>query len=364
MFLALGMTQSAWAPLIPFAKARLGVDDGTLGLLLLCLGIGSLVAMPVTGVMTNHFGCRKVMVGASLVMMLTLPFLAIGDSLFAMALAVAIFGASIGTLDVAVNIQAVMVEKDSGRNMMSGFHGLFSLGGILGAGGVSLLLGFGLVPLVVLVPVLVMNLALLVFSTPGLLPYGRRDSGGPLFALPHGIVVLICLLCFIVFLSEGAVLDWGALFLIETQNVEPHSAGLGYTVFALAMTFGRFTGDRIVKALGPVRVMVLSGALAAVGFFLAVAAPALPLAYLGFLLVGLGAANIVPVLFTATGRQKVMAPSLAVAAVTTVGYAGHLIGPAGIGAIAHFHSLEAAFVLLGLGLVFVALVGPRALRGE
>lgn len=363
VFLVAGLAMAAWAPLVPFAKARVGVEDGALGLLLLCLGLGSIVAMPITGVLASRFGCRAVIVGSALAVAVVLPFLALADSVVGLAITLALFGASIGTLDVAINIQAVMVEKDSGRNMMSGFHGLFSLGGIIGAGGVSLLLGMGVAPLVATVAISVMLVVLLVVAFAGLLTYGNRETGDtPLFVVPKGIVIFIGLLCFLVFLGEGAILDWSALFLIGTHLVDPAHAGFGYTMFAIAMTVGRLTGDMIVKTLGGMKVVVIGGLVSAAGFLLAVFAPVPALAFVGFLLVGIGASNIVPVLFSAAGRQTRMPASLAIAAITTLGYAGILVGPAAIGFLAQHWNLSVAFVVVAAGLTFVAVSWPLAAR--
>lgn len=363
VFLVAGLAMAAWAPLVPFAKARVGVEAGGFGILLLFLGLGSIAAMPITGVLASRFGCRAVIVVASLVLAATVPFLALADTPVALAIALAVFGASVGTVDVAMNIQAVMVEKDSGKSMMSGFHGLFSLGGIVGAGGVSLLLGAGLPPLGATLAVSAMLLALLVFSFNGLLPYGNREEGStPLFVVPKGIVIAIGLLCFAVFLGEGAILDWSALFLISSHGMEEAMAGLGYTMFAVAMTFGRLAGDWIVRTLGGTKVVVFGGILASAGFFVAVFAPNQILALLGFALVGLGASNIVPVFFSAAGRQTVMPPSLAVAAVTTFGYAGILLGPATIGFLAQHSSLSVAMILLGVIMAIVAATGPMVSR--
>ncbi|MCX5569285.1 MFS transporter [Kaistia nematophila] len=363
VFLVAGLALASWAPLVPFAKARLGVDDAALGLLLLCLGLGSIVAMPITGVLASRFGCRSVLVISAIVFALVMPWLVLANSVIALAIVLILFGASVGTFDVAMNIQAVMVEKDSGRHMMSGFHGLFSVGGMSGAGGVSLLLGMGLTPLMVTLLVSALLVVLVVTAYAGLLPYGNREAEGtPLFVMPRGIVIFIGVLCFIVFLAEGAVLDWSALFLISTQAVDPSHAGLGYTMFAVAMTFGRLTGDRIVRTFGATRVMVIGGLLSAAGFLIAVFAPTSSIALAGFLLVGLGASNIVPVLFTAAGRQTRMPPSLAVAAITTLGYAGILIGPAAIGFVAQHLSIGAGFVLIAVGLLVVGIAGPAVYR--
>lgn len=316
-----------------------------------------------TGILASRFGCRVVIVASSIVLALVVPLLAIVDTVPALAISLALFGASVGTVDVAMNIQAVMVEKDSGQNMMSGFHGLFSLGGIFGAGGVSLLLASGVAPLAATFAISAMLIVLLLLSFSGLLPYGNREAGDtPLFVVPKGIVMFIGLLCFLVFLGEGAILDWSALFLIGTRGIDPVQAGFGYTMFAIAMTIGRLTGDTIVKTLGGMKVVVGGGLLAAAGFLLAVFAPIEPLAFAGFLLVGIGASNIVPVLFTAAGNQSRMPASLAIAAITTLGYAGILVGPAAIGFVAQHWTLSLAFIMVAGGLVFVALSWPFAAR--
>ncbi|TDX79653.1 putative MFS family arabinose efflux permease [Neorhizobium sp. R1-B] len=361
VFLIAGLGMAAWAPLVPFAKARLAVGDAAFGLLLLCLGLGSIVAMPITGVLASKFGCRAVIAASSTLLAIGVPFLALANTPIDLALALAFCGASVGTLDVAINVQAVIVEKDSGRNMMSGFHGLFSLGGIVGAGGISLILGAGLSPFGATLIAGASMLILLVASYSGLLPYGNRDRNAtPLFVLPRGIVILIGVLCFIVFLGEGSILDWSALFLISAHGLDQSYAGFGYSVFSITMTFGRLIGDWIVKTLGGAQVVFFGGLLSATGFLLAVVAPNASVALGGFALVGLGASNIVPVLFTAAGRQKAMPSSLAIAAVTTVGYAGILLGPALIGFVAQHFSLSTALVMLAGLLLVVALIGPRS----
>ncbi|KAA0970358.1 MFS transporter [Aureimonas fodinaquatilis] len=363
MFLAAGLAMAAWAPLVPFAKARVEISDGSLGLVLLCLGLGSIVAMPLTGVLASKYGCKAVLMVSSIAVAAILPMLALSNDVLTLALSLAFFGAAIGTLDVAVNIQAVMVEKDSGRNMMSGFHGLFSLGGILGAGGVSLLMQAGLSPLYATLTVSLAVVVLLFASRSGLLAYGNREAEGtPLFVVPKGIVVFIGICCFIVFLGEGAVLDWSALFLITSHGVEPAIAGLGYAAFAVAMTVGRLTGDKIIKTFGSTNVLIFGGVVSAVGFVLAVVSTSQSLAFASFFMVGLGASNIVPVLFTAAGAQTRMPSSLAIAAVTTIGYAGILMGPAAVGGIAQVASLGAALLIIAAGLLFVGLAGAWALK--
>ena len=359
-FFIAGFGLAAWAPLVPYAKARAGLDEATLGLLLLCLGAGSILAMPIAGLLATRFGCRKVTIGGTLLICLALPLLATASSIPLLIATLFIFGAGLGGVDSTVNLQAVIVERASGRNMMSGFHGLFSVGGIAGAAGVSALLALGLSPLWAIAVVIVLILGALAKAAPHLLPYGS-ESSGPAFAIPHGVVLFIGALCFIVFLAEGAMLDWSAVFLTTEKSMGDAYAGLGYAAFALTMTAGRLFGDTVVKRLGPTRVIVMGGLFAALGMGLATLAPGWEVALLGYALVGVGCSNIVPVLYSAVGKQTVMPEHIAVPAITTLGYAGILAGPAAIGFIAHASSLSAAFLLITALLVAVAISG-RILR--
>lgn len=355
-FFIAGFGIAAWAPLVPYAKARAQLNEGTLGLLLLCLGVGSIIAMPAAGALASRFGCRRVLSAGTILLCVALPMLATVSSIPLLMAGLFLFGAGLGTVDSTVNLQAVIVERASGKTMMSGFHGLFSLGGIVGAAGVSALLGLGLSPLSATLVVIVITLAALLKAAPHLLPYGSKSSG-PAFAIPHGVVLFIGCLCFIVFLAEGAVLDWSAVFLSDERGLNEAYAGLGYAAFALTMTIGRLTGDAIVRRLGAKRVIVIGGLLATAGMLLATLLPAWETALLGYALVGAGCSNIVPVLYTAVGKQTVMPEHIAVPAITTLGYAGILAGPALIGFIAHGSSLSVAFVLIAVLLLGVAISG-------
>lgn len=354
IFLINGLGMSAWAPLVPFARDRLQLSGASLGALLLCLGIGSLAAMPVTGTLVGRFGCRRVMLLSTLVVLSVMPLLATADSLALMAASLMVFGAGLGTLDVAMNYQAVEVEKASGRAMMSGFHGFFSLGGILGAGTVSLLLSAALTPLTSVLIVMMVMLLLLVWRLPGFMNERLHQPEQPWLVIPRGWVAFLGALCFILFLAEGAVLDWGALLLLQSPKMAPAHAGLGYALFSVAMTLGRFSGDKIINRFGRYPVMLTGALAAAAGMTLAVLLPWPEMALFAFLLVGFGLANTVPMLFNAVGKQQDMPANLAISAMTTLGYAGILSGPALIGFISQWISLSGAFLLIALLLLAVA----------
>jgi len=362
IFLINGLGMSAWAPLVPFARDRLQLSGASLGALLLCLGIGSLAAMPVTGTLVARFGCRRVMCFSTLLVLMMMPLLATADSHLVMAAALMLFGAGLGMLDVAMNYQAVQVEQAADKPMMSGFHGFFSLGGILGAGTVSLLLSQSFTPLAATLVVMAVMLLLLLWRLPVLMNERLHQPDQPWLVIPRGWVAFLGLLCFILFLAEGAVLDWGALLLLQNPEMSPAWAGLGYAVFSVAMTLGRFSGDKIIQRFGRYPVMLTGALTAAAGMSLAVWLPWPEIALLAFLLVGFGLSNTVPMLFNAAGNQQDMPANLAISAMTTLGYAGILSGPALIGFISQWISLSGAFLMIALLLLAVAASARKVAR--
>ncbi|MEZ7209818.1 MFS transporter [Pantoea ananatis] len=362
IFLVNGLGMSAWAPLVPYARDRLHLDGASLGALLLCLGIGSLLAMPLTGTLVARFGCRTVMIFSTLLVLCMMPLLATVQTHLFMAAALMLFGAGLGMLDVAMNYQAVEVEKAAGKPMMSGFHAFFSLGGILGAGAVSLLLSLALTPLLSVLIVMAVMMVLLLWRVPTFMNQRLHQPDQPWLVMPRGRVAFLGMLCFILFLAEGAVLDWGALLLLQNPVMTTAHAGLGYALFSVAMTVGRFSGDKIIHRFGRYPVMLVGALAAASGMALAVLLPWPEASLLAFLLVGFGLSNTVPMLFNAAGNQHDMPANLAISAMTTLGYAGILSGPALIGFISQWISLSGAFLLIALLLLAVAVSARNVAR--
>jgi predicted MFS family arabinose efflux permease len=361
-FLVAGFGIACWAPLVPFAKARLAVDDGTLGLLLLCLGIGSVAAMLVTGILSARYGSRPFIMAGGLGLAVLLPLLAVAGSPLTLAVSLLVFGGALGSIDVAMNIHAVEVERAAGRLLMSGFHALFSIGGFAGSAVMTSLLSLHLDPLSSTLVCSALMLATMLIAWPRLLR-SVEPHEGPLFVLPHGIVVLLALLAAVTFLVEGAVLDWGALLVIGAGLVPAAQGGLGYMLFSIAMTTGRFAGDAVVGRLGDRATLLWGSLLTVAGFVVLLLAPVAAIAMAGFLLIGFGASNLVPILFRRTGTQKVMPVGLAVAAITTTGYAGILVGPAAVGFIAKLAGLSTSFWMLAALMLLVTL-SARAVTTE
>ena len=356
-----GFGTASWVPLVPLLKARLDVAEDVLGLLLLCIGIGSLLTMPIAGFLAGRFGCRRVLAVDSVVFAALLILLAVvGDIHFAVPALLA-FGAAMGILDVTVNIHAVRVEQLLKKRLMSGMHALWSMGGFLGAGLFTVWHSLGLTAL----GATACSSTLMVILTLAFMRFllaGRSGSGGKKLAAPRGIVVFIALVAGISFLVEGAVMDWSGVFLTEVRSMDISLAGTGFASFSAAMLLMRLLGDAIVNRVGARRVVLAGSIIAITGFLIVILSPAGKLLFLGFFAIGFGCANIVPIFFSLMGRQRDMPLNAAVSSVSTFGYLGVLMGPAAIGFIAHSTSLLASFVLLAVLLAVQLFIGLHVFR--
>jgi predicted MFS family arabinose efflux permease len=370
MFLIPGITISSWAPMIPFVKENLDLNEAGLGLVLLVFGLGALFTMPLTGWLVHRFGSRTIILSANFFSLMFLPLLTIVPSITSLSIILFLFGASSGAVNVSVNSHAILVESKSPKPLMSGFHCLFSFGGLLGAGLLSILLGFGFELHAIAMAFSLVMFLLLLSQYRYLYPKSEEETSSNAkssFSRPSGKVMFIALLCFVGFLSEGAVLDWSAVFLQSSYGYEVAMAGIGYAVFSVAMSVGRLFGDKVVEKMGSVAVVQLGGFMAALGYILTVTSTWGYLELVGFVLVGLGGANIVPILFSAAGRQPDTLPSVALTMVTTMGYAGILLGPAIVGFVAQQTSLTIAlagiaFLLLILGASGQVVQSERTLK--
>lgn len=361
-FFAAGFSMACCAPLFPFFKENVGADKAEFGVLLLCLGLGSIIAMPATGVLAARRGARPLILLGGFGLIAMLPLMALAGVPSALGAGLFVFGASLGTIDVAMNVHGAEVEGMEKRPLMSNFHAHWSIGGFFGAGLVTVLLSLSVPVFACAALGAATALAAMLAARPGFLSVSGKVPEP--FAIPRGIVLLLAVLAGITFLVEGAVLDWGALLIIDRNLASVENAGIGYILFSVAMLVARLTGDRLVGRIGGFSTLVLGGFTTMVGLSLVLSVQVVPVAFLGFVLVGLGAANLVPVLFSAAGRQTVMPTGIAIAAVTTTGYAGILLGPAIIGFVSDATSLVTAFWLLVLLFLAVPLSASWVARVE
>jgi fucose permease len=356
-FALLGVSVSTWAAVVPFAKTRLALDEARLGAILLAFGCGTIVATLAVAPLLRRYGSRAMLIAAGPVLCLFLPLLARAPSAIALAVLLFGFGAAVGIVGVAGNAQAIAVQARSGRPLMSSFHAMFSVGGLTGAGVSSLLLHFGASIELCAVLLSAALLALVATQYHGLIADLPATPHGATHArrrVPPMAVLVVGLMTLALYLSEGAILDWGAVFLHEFRGHDVSTAALGYAAFSIAMAGGRLVGDRVVARLGPVMVIRLGSSVAAAGFIIMVAATEPVLGLLGCALIGLGASNVVPTLISASARVSDYPTAAAVSTVVAMGTAGLIAGPALIGFIAHGIGLPLALGGLAILLVLVA----------
>ncbi|WP_222183128.1 MFS transporter [Geminicoccus harenae] len=366
IFMINGTAIGLWAVHIPLIGTAQRIDEFMLGMMLLTVAAGAIAAMPAAGWLAGRYGADRATLGfaAGFVLVMSLPVLAPGlPSLFAAAL---LFGICNGGLDVAMNAQATDVERARARPTMSSFHGFWSLGGLAGAAIGGLLIGMGLDEggAMLLAAVLFALALALVWRWVQPLPDPDRHESEPHFMLPNRASLALGLLAMMVMVVEGASADWSALHLIQNTGATPATAAAGFAAFSLAMAGCRFVGDAATARFGRVTVLRGGGILIALGFLVATLVPVAPLAAAGFGLIGLGAANIVPILIGAAARLPGVSPGAGVAAVTTIGYFGFLAGPPLIGLLAHGIGLAASLGLLALAGVVLLLAAGRVVAGD
>ena len=357
-FFIAGFAYAAWAPLVPYAKDRLSADTGTLGIMMLFLGLGAMIGMPSAGIFANRIGCKKVIIGGALGLIILFPFLTIISHIYIFTIALFFFGLSLGAIDIAANVHAAKVQTEANQPLMPVFHGFYSVGGLIGVALLTVLLGLFQVDVVVAATIASLCIGTsLYLSLPSYLDTKEADSESQFFIWPKGVVIILGLLCLIIFLAEGALLDWGALLLIEEKDIDVKIAGVAYVVFAFSLTIARFTGTEAVLKFGENTVLFLGFIFTAIGLTCTAMSTSLHFVLASIFITGLAAGNVIPILFSLAGKQRIMPVSHAISAVGSLGYLGLLLGPAIIGYIAHGVGLNTTFyVIAGLTFLSVLLV--------
>jgi fucose permease len=359
-FLVLGVASATWAALVPFVKARLALDEARLGGVLLVFGLGTVVSTVAAPLLIRRFGSRATLIAVGSALALFLPLLAAAPSTFVLAALLFGFGACTGLTGVTANAQAIVVEAASGRSLMSSFHALFSIGGLAGAGSASVALRAGLSMQQWTLLVAAALVLLIAVQHRGLVrDRVDRVAASRSTAMPPMPVLVVGVMTMALYLAEGAVLDWGAVFLHEYREYDVAAAALGYAAFSVAMAAGRLLGDRIVARLGPVAVVRYGSIVAAAGFAIFVLLPWAPAGLIGCALIGVGASNVVPTLISSSARVSSFPTAAAVSAVAAMGTIGLIAGPALIGFLAKATSLSLALGLLAVVLLAVALNAER-----
>ncbi len=373
-FMILGVLEAAWAPMVPYIKDRFDLDESQLGLLLLCSGLGGLITLPLAGYTVARLGSRRETAIFGTIISLSLLAITLSPSLPLTAALLFLFGVATVCIDVSSNVNAVILEGIYKRPLMSGFHGGYSLGTIVGAALVSTMLsaGFGLSPSAAVVAGI--GIATVAFGCRHLISDVQKYDSAPSdtagedepkhgrLRIP-GTVIVIGLLCFFMYGSEGAVLSWSAVFAHEERGMSLEYAGYIYTSFAITMTTMRFLGNRIVLKAGRRRTVFIGGLAVSAGFLVTLI-PHAAFAALGFALVGLGAANVVPQMVSFAGTVKGMPVHRIITVVNAIGYSGILLGPVIIGFVAKHMSIAAAFFGIAVVGIAVALTNRHIMRPD
>jgi MFS family permease len=354
IFFVHGLFWGSWAPHIPLAKERLSTDTGVFGMALLCMALGAMIAMPIAGHLVHRFGSARLTLVTGLCGCIALPFPAIAPALPLFVIALFVFGASLGSMDVAMNAHGLIVERQLKRAVMSGFHGLFSLAGLVGGSAAWLVLDH-LPEIWHLLGANLSCLILLLTASRWLLPNeADKDSSVNAFAMPTRATLGLGVLCFLALMAEGSLIDWSGIHLRETLGTSPAFAALAFAFFSGGMAISRFIGDWLRTKLGAVHLVRWSAVAAVLAIVIALSVDDPPIVIMGLTAAGLGLGNIAPVLFAGGGRVEPLAPGRGIAAVTTLGYTGFLVGPPLIGFTAELTGLRLALGLTAVAALIVA----------
>ena len=349
VFMSLSLLFGSWIARLPEVQSRLGLSEGTLGLALLGMSIGALISTPLSGWLMNRMSTGKATILSTLLLAIAFVFTPYASNFWMLFGLLILLGLANGFMNVSMNTAAASLEKNYRISIMSTCHGMFSLGGMIGAGSSGLVASLD-IPLSIHISVVAGLVVLLSLAIRPMLlqvpDVGRQ--GGPALVLPSRGLARLVLIGFCVMLGEGAVADWSAVFLKNYRDSGPLLAGMGFAAFSLAMAMGRFLGDGFALQLGSGRVVRYGSLIGAAGMLLAVVVPFSAAAILGFFLVVAGFATIVPILFSQASKEAGATPGTAIASVATGGIIGFLVGPPLIGFIGEVAGLSAGFTFLAL----------------
>ncbi|PSR54675.1 MFS transporter [Adhaeribacter arboris] len=361
LFFLQGLCFASWASRIPTIQQTLGLNESQLGAVLLAIPVGSMISLPVSGWLVAKFGSKKVVTLGVFLYSLTLITLGMAQNTFQLISYLLLFGFGGNFLNIGVNTQAVGVEAMYKKPIMGMFHGMWSLAGFSGAAIGTLMIGAGIVPVQHFLAVTIfVILAALISTRFTIAEDPNRQADQPIFAKPDKSLLMLGVIAFCSMICEGAMFDWSGVYFKKVVQADAAWVGAGYTAFMATMASGRFVADWFTGKFGLKRTLQLSGILIAIGLLLAVLLPNLITAMAGFLLVGAGVSSVIPLVYSAAGKSKVLSPGVALAAVSTIGFLGFLMGPPLIGLVAGATSLRVSFFIIAIMGLCVSVFSTRA----
>ena len=359
LFFLQGLCFASWASRIPSIQQNLQLSDAALGALLFALPLGSMIALPFSGWLVTHFGSKRIATNALLFYSLLLVLIGFSNNILMLTIGLMFFGMAGNISNIAINTQAVGVEAKYGRNIMASFHGLWSLAGFTAAGIGTFMMGQAIIPLTHFIIIAAIIMAGVAASFHYLLPREVKNTTAvKLFVKPDKSLVKLGIIAFCCMICEGAMFDWSGIYFQKVVKANKDWIGAGYTAFMLTMAAGRFIADWVVSKFGFTKTIRISGLLIATGLGLAVVFPYLSTAITGFFIVGFGVSSVVPLVYSEAGRSKIVSPGVALAAVSSIGFLGFLIGPPMIGIVAGLFSLRISFLIISIiGIVVMIISG-------
>lgn len=356
-----GLAFASWGSRIPTIQQQMGLSEAELGGVLLALPIGLLISLPVAGWVIAKVGSRSVLIFSGILYSTTLVAIGYSESIVQLVMALFVFGFAGNLMNISVNTQGVGVEDLYKKSIMASFHGLWSLAGFTGAAIGTLMIGKGIAPLYHFLLIMFLSyIAIAVASRFVLREDVNTDTDKPIFVMPDKSLIDLGIICFFAMICEGAMFDWSGVYFKKVIGAEGAWIGAGYTAFMCTMAGTRFVADWFTRRFGLQRILQASGILTASGLLIAVLLPHLYTAILGFLFVGAGVSSVVPLIYSAAGKSKVMSPGVALAAVSTIGFFGFLLGPPLIGFIAGATSLRISFTVIAVMGLAVAVVATKS----
>ncbi|HEX8022261.1 MFS transporter [Mucilaginibacter sp.] len=359
MFFMAGLSFSSWASRIATVQQTLGLSEAGLGAVLFALPVGLMCSLPFSGWIITKIGSKKLVIAALLVYAAALVSLGLAQNTFQLIICLLCFGFASNSVNIAVNTQAVATEQLYQRPIMAFFHGLWSLAGFTGAGIGTFMIARGVIPFHHFSLMLIV-IAIGVAVAARYLKDDKVTDTGPVFVMPDKSLIKLGIIAFCSMICEGAMFDWSVIYFKKVVLAPEALIGLGFTTFMFTMAGGRFVADWFAHKFGLKRTLQVSGSLTATGLAIAVAFPYVYTAIIGFLLVGAGVSSVVPMVYSAAGKSKTMSPGVALAAVSTIGFMGFLVGPPVIGFIAGIATLRASFVLIACMGISVVVVSTKA----
>lgn len=346
-FFLSGLCFSSWAARIPTIKTLLDINEAELGSLLLVMPISQFVGIPLSGWLVSKFDSRWPLVFAFLFHALFLVMIGFSDSIFLLIIAIFFFAFFMRIFNIAINTQSITLQKKYHKKINGSFHGLWSLGGIAGVGFTTLMIAFGLSIQTHYIIIAIITLVSTFVAFPHLLTEDRSPTGNKLnFGKPDTQILLLGILIIFAAICEGGMFDWSGVYFKEVIGVEIFTAG--YLIFMTCMALSRFVSDAIVSKIGMKSTYMLSSLMMTFGMSLAVIFPNFWMAMIGFSLVGLGTAAIIPMTFLLAGTSEKYSPGMALSIIATYAMVGILIGPVLIGYLAHAFNLRVSFMFLAL----------------